>query len=108
MAIPLGELPEPELCRVCQKPKADHVPGVVIHSFVGQHDTASLSVNEVIAPPPDAPGNRQGRTGTLPTDPVLRLVLIRKGVLQVSDLEEVEAELRATGVATYIPSPHNG
>ena len=35
----------------------------------------------------------------LPSDPILRLVLIEKGLISVDDLNEAEAKLRASGMA---------
>ena len=96
-----------ELCRICHQPRSEHKRGVILHSFVGESDQASLSVspeNSEQLPPPDALGKPQGLKGTLLTDSVLRLALFRKGVLAVSDLEVIEAELRATGIAAYDPS----
>jgi hypothetical protein len=61
-------------------------------------------VNDEQLPPPDAPGKPQGSKGMMLTDSVLRLALMRKGVLAVSDLEQIEAELKATGIAAYDPS----
>jgi len=95
-------------CRVCGKEKSEHTPGKIIHLFVGQNDQAALSVNEGSSSPDATLGKPQGLIGTLPTDPVLRMALIRKGVLQVSDLDEIEAELRVTGVSVHQPGPHNG
>ena len=96
-----------ELCRICREPRSEHKRGVILHSFVGENDTASLSVspeNSEQLPPPDAPGKPQGSKGMMLTDSVLRLALMRKGVLAVSDLEVIEAELKATGIAAYDPS----
>lgn len=38
-------------------------------------------------------------TPQFPTDPILRLALIRAGVITAKDLTEAEEELKATGVA---------
>lgn len=37
-------------------------------------------------------------SGSLPSDPILRLVLIEKGIITVEDLDRAEAKLRASGM----------
>ena len=44
----------------------------------------------------------------LPMDPVLRLVLIRKGLIEPLDLTEAEQELAATGMAQARSAPETG
>ena len=82
-------------CRVCGRPKDNHP---YRHAFQGP-DSGSLIEKEQ-PPPAIASGPIQGSPGNaLRGDPVLRMVLIRAGVITVDQLSQVEAELRATGFA---------
>jgi hypothetical protein len=95
-----------ELCRICHEPKSQHKRGIILHSFIGEFEQAALAVsaeNQAQQSSPDMLGKPQGSNQTLLTDSVLRLALMRKGVLRVSDLELIESELRATGIAAYDP-----
>lgn len=94
---------ETEDCAVCHRPRKDH--SRFRHDFraFGESPTLSESAPRRESPDQVDPAS-QGRiriaTGG---DPVLRMTLIRAGVISVGDLDKVEAELRATGVAGYEP-----
>lgn len=97
-----AELPE-EVCRFCGKPKGNHP---YKHAFVGLNDIGSLRSrdNERSDPSSSMPTSDQGRVRNAMTgDPVLRLILIRKGIISVADLNEVEQQLEAAGYATATP-----
>ena len=93
-------LPVIDPCTICSKPKIGHER--FRHAFVGYDDAAGglFEKTEVKPPPSD-----QASKVRIPSsgDPILRMVLLRKGLITVADLDEVEAELRATGVAGYEP-----
>lgn len=93
-----------DYCRTCGKPKSNHP---YRHAFVGVGDSPALiEARPQTPPPPD--GNvevdSQARVRVLPPgDSVLRLALMRAGVISVEDLEKVEAELKGAGVAYHDP-----
>lgn len=93
-----------DYCRTCGKPKSDHP---YRHAFVGVGDSPALiEIRPQTPPPPDGPveENSQARVRVLPPgDSVLRLALMRAGVITVEDLERVEAELKGSGVAYHDP-----
>jgi len=108
MTAPVSEAVAPlgELCRICHEPKSEHKRGIILHSFIGEFEQAALALspeNSAQQSPPDMRGKPQGSNQTMLTDSVLRLALLRAGVLKVSDLEVIEAELKATGIAAYDP-----
>lgn len=93
-----------ELCTICSKTREEHKTRNMVHSFSPYGRPTSLFEKspEAPQPPPDQPRS----TVRLPsgsTDPVLRMVLLRKSLITVADIEAVEEELRATGVAGYVP-----
>lgn len=90
-------------CQVCGKPKNDHN---FRHAFIM---LGHPSILVEVTPPEGIPaieteeGPRPAVRVAPPGDPVLRLALIRKGVITLEDLETVEAELRGAGVAFHDP-----
>lgn len=96
-----------DLCLVCHKPRSNHN---FLHRFAELGGPNSLiirtdendeSMNDRSQGDPVAQGRvRMPTTG----DPVLRMALIRKGVITPKDLDDVEEELKATGVAGYDPA----
>lgn len=100
-------------CTICHKPKANHP---YRHAWVGYGgDRSGLFENPSPAsPPPSQNAPKQGasandasaspgRVGIASTgDPVLRLALIRRGLITVEDLDSIEQELRASGVASNV------
>jgi hypothetical protein len=77
------------LCGVCHKPREWHDQASILHQF---DPGGKLRPKTQVSEPADV---------SLPKgDPILRLVLIRKGVISVDELEEVEKELKASGVAS--------
>lgn len=83
-----------EICGVCGDPKAAHGPGEKRHEFTLTHELKP-------APRPHVPNMSVTDNRTkLPADPVLRLALIRAGVVRPEQLEAVEEELRHSGIAT--------
>lgn len=102
-------------CTICGKPKANHP---YRHAWVGYGSDRSGLFENTAPQKPESNENRaldqsidqanpssQGRIrNALQGDPVLRLALIRKGLLTVQDLDDIEAELRASGVAGHDPA----
>lgn len=93
-------------CTICHKPKADHP---YRHAWVG-YSTGTSALFESTGNDSPASSSQselpssQGSTRVLPTgDPVLRIALLRKGILTLDDLASVEAELRGAGVAYFDP-----
>lgn len=86
------------LCTICSRPKEEHKN--MVHQFSPYGQNSVLIQKSPEMPPPGT-----GGTVKVPTagDPLLRMVLLRKGIIEVADLEAIEAELRATGVAGYAP-----
>lgn len=88
-----------EVCTICRHTRAEHAEREFKHAFSPPGGkTGGLfkktDASEVMAPPPG------GALRKLPPgDPVLRMALIRLGVVTVEALEQVEAELRATGMS---------
>lgn len=97
---------ETELCTICHKPAIEHEERGFKHRFSppGQPSALFARTDQAQSSSSQRTSGAQGAI-RIPTagDPVLRMALIRKGVLTVADLDEVEAELRATGVAGYDP-----
>lgn len=102
---------EPEVidpCTICHKPKADH-PYRHRWAGYGSGSEALFQSTDPVPPPPDSPTNTreasQSQVRVMPNgDPILRMVLIRKGIITVDDLENIEAELKGAGVASFDPS----
>ena len=97
---------ESDECTICHKPKSAHVVGQIIHSFSPfGRPTQLFERTDSVEPLPAAPSQPRMEV-KLPSssDPVLRLVLLRLGLITVENIEEVERELRATGVAGHEPS----
>lgn len=95
-------------CRICHLPRERHVRGEIRHAFISETEQASLSENESVQSSPDHAGKPQGSNGvhlkSAGSDSVLRLALLRKGIISNADLEMIEEELRVAGVAGYDPS----
>lgn len=91
-----------ERCRICGHPKNDHH---YRHAFVGATDSPALiEISPVTVPPPSQTGEQPASVrASPPGDSVLRLVLLRSGVITLEDIEKVEAELRGAGVAYHDP-----
>lgn len=92
-----------ELCGICHRPQAEHKN--YQHAFVGNNQPKTLVARSQQSP--DAhEGNQQGAQGALPkqsSDAILRLALLRKGLITTQDLDDIEEELRVTGVAFHDP-----
>lgn len=94
-----------DVCRVCQKSRDEH--GSMRHIFVSTDDRA-----QGLRPKQSSAGDAsnsasesQGSiSGALRGDPVLRLLLIRKGVITPDELTAIENELKATGLASAAPT----
>lgn len=90
-----------ELCTICHRPPEAHV--TMHHQFQKPGQPSSLVHQEAKAPEPPHSGVKPPVRLPSASDPVLRMALIRAGVITVAQLDEVEEELRATGVAGYAP-----
>lgn len=96
-----------EFCRTCGKPKSNHP---YRHAFVGSSDSPAIVQVDLPTPPPpdsspdDPVRDREDRVRVNPPsggDPILRMALMRAGVITLAQLEEVEAELKGAGVAFH-------
>lgn len=89
-----------DYCTICHKPRSNHP---YRHAFSPYGESSGLFEKTEEKPsPPDSSPQQQVR---IPSsgDPILRMVLLRKGLITVQDLDQVEAELKATGVSGYEP-----
>ena len=85
---------EDEKCKMCGKPRVAHGAGV-FHLFVAQESSGNLA----LAPQPvteDKPV--QATQVQLAIDPVLRGLLIAKGVISVEELNQMDEQLKTTGM----------
>jgi len=93
-----------DYCLTCGKPRSDHP---YRHAFVGVGDSPALiEAPPPTPPPPDRPplGLGEDRVRVMPPgDSVLRLALLRAGLITVEDLAKVEAELKGAGIAYHDP-----
>ena len=87
-------LTDPHQCRVCGITQRDHplaeAEGRVNHPF---------GILKSLRDPKDAPKTsiKRGVSG----DPVLRMLLVRKGIISPEEILQLETELRATGVIEH-------
>ena len=100
--VEVGVSVETEKCDICQFPRNNHN---FKHEFsmrgeglrVKKAVESESSGQQAKSGDPDS----QGSIGiALRGDPILRLALIRKGVISADDLTTVEAELRASGAVS--------
>lgn len=92
-------------CAICHIPRAKHNTPNILHEFCEPGQQASL-VHRTIESPDAHEGIAQGSNGTpltVSSDAILRLALLRRGVITTDDLDEIEKELRVTGVAYHDP-----
>lgn len=81
-------------CQVCGKFPVEHRDPSISHAF----STDGRLIRR--SPPDESKLESQGSTqALLKGDPLLRMALIRKGVITAEDLTQVEAEVRATGIS---------
>lgn len=88
-----------ELCKICNYPRDDHDFAHEFSTDGKLHHRSSdhRSHDERMTGSPvtqGSPGN------DMRGDPVLRMALIRKGLITVADLTQIEEELRMVGIAT--------
>jgi hypothetical protein len=83
-------------CELCDRDPVEHkaaeASGDVHHKFIGEGGSL-----EQLDPPKKNPPKPQIVSGP-PIDPVLRTILIEKGVITVEDIEKAERTLQSTGV----------
>lgn len=77
------------VCGVCHKPRSWHDKDSVRHQF----DVSGKLMAKVATPDIRSAGASRG-------DPILRLLLIRKGIISVEEIENAEKELKALGVSS--------
>lgn len=97
------ETPSIPLCTICNKPQIGHN---FVHAFKGPNDRGGL---EKAKPEPPVGGSYAGapvqrRSTATPSDPILRMLLIRLGVITPEQLTELENELQAAGMVTNADS----
>lgn len=80
-------------CEICSRTRPEHreaeASGEVNHKFSEDGRLTPLKREQAAAPGAPMP----------PSDPVLRLLLIEKGLVTSSELEEMTQRLRSTGMA---------
>lgn len=93
-----------ELCTICHKTRADH--GDMVHAFSGPDENVRLRPNKLSSESSSSSAPiPQGSIGiAMRGDPVLRLALIRAGLITPADLDKIEAELRVSGLASAAPA----
>lgn len=86
-------------CTLCSRTKREHVVAEqnndVHHRFAGPGGSLEHLKGEI--PKKNAPPAAQVVSGP-PFDPVLRTILLDKGIITLDDLEKAERTLRSTGV----------
>lgn len=91
-------------CTICHKPKADHN---YRHAWVGYGDPQQTLFKSTENDAPassidEARPSSQGSVRIAPGgDPILRMALLRKGVITLADLDAIDAELKGAGVAYH-------
>jgi len=94
------------VCTICKKPRSEHQG--MRHAFVlfTDKDQGLRPRNDGSDASSSDKPKSQGSLGiAMRGDPVLRLALIRAGVITSEDLDKVEAELKASGLASVAPTP---
>ena len=90
----------PDICELCDRSPREHETaereGVVHHPFAGPGQPLKHLGGEVKGKR-DHPGG-EIRGLNLPSDPVLRFVLVQAGVVNAQQLDEAEKMLRQTGI----------
>lgn len=92
---------DPEICHTCDNSRAWHEQFKPIHPFNNGDSGAKAFLNTGRARDPRSDRNGAQRasetppTVVWPSDPVLRIALINKGVLTADDLRTAEEGLRA-------------
>lgn len=88
-----------DTCTMCSRSKREHGvaerEGAVHHQFAGPGGTLQHTKGDI--PRKNAPPAAQPVSGP-PFDPVLRTILLDKGVITLDDIEKAERTLRGTGV----------
>lgn len=92
-----------DYCNICNLPKDVHQhrerQGMLHHAFNGMGNQLSPSRLSPVASPPSDSAQQpaiepQGLIGKLPTgDPIIRALLIRKGLITLDELKGIEDEL---------------
>jgi hypothetical protein len=90
-----------EECQLCHRPSTDHGPGRIKHKFVGLEGPRGLRVETTAGDqaPKGGPASQGPVRSLLGGDPILRLALIRKGLVTADEIAGIEAELRGAGIA---------
>jgi hypothetical protein len=88
-------------CQICRRPRSAHLAGKFRHAFVGLNESPSLREDDRPheSGDSDRPASQGPVRNTMGGDPILRMALIRAGVITIEDLEAVEKELRGAGIA---------
>jgi hypothetical protein len=93
-------MPDADKCTLCERTMREHKAaeeaGEVHHKFAGPGQGLSHVSGEKIPSKGDLPAPKI--VSGPPFDPILRTILIEKGVISVEDLEKAEKLLQATGV----------
>lgn len=81
-------------CSICGKDERWHRENEVLHAF-----SLDGRLKKAESPPPSKPVSQERPKVNIQGDPVLRMALIRAGVITPEDLTQVEDELNATGIS---------
>jgi hypothetical protein len=104
-----------DVCQLagCGKSRAKHhdleASGVVNHEFSSDGQLVAIERDKPKGRPRGNAQRSSGRVtvGTAGGDPVLRYLLVNKGILSVAELEEAETLLKATGLLGPTQLPHS-
>lgn len=105
--LDLGESPEPgPKCRICGKAREAHYN--TVHEFTSTRSSLKVSKSSSDTPKSGEPVSQINPYAALRGDPVLRVVLIRKGIIDLEDIAQAEAELKSGVVYGEVHSPRAG
>lgn len=94
-----------ESCSLCGVDRREHEAmekaGAKNHKWSGVG--GSLQALPVAKPKPDGSRSVSGPFQAPPGDPILRLLLINKGLISAGELDELQAVLVSTGMAVASP-----
>lgn len=98
--------PAPEICSICKVERREHekaeIAGDLHHRFNADGRLVAVKDEKKTDPPPMS-RVPEVKLLTGPSDPILRVVLINKGVISPEDLTAAEEMLISTGLLEAAP-----
>lgn len=92
----LGPSDADDVCGVCGKPAGAHKNLAHVFNVEGRLVRRDAAATKS---PSRADPSSQGSKGKLPTvDPIMRLILIRKGLVTAEEISQAEDELKSAGI----------